>query len=55
MKERKSKKAFDTLKKLTRKQHHKATIIEDKNGSLLTDNAAILTRWTEYCQEFYNN
>ena len=39
---------------MTRKQQHKATIIEDKNGSLLTDNVAVLTRWTEYCQELYN-
>ena len=48
------KKAFDTPKKLTRKQQHKATVIEDRNGSLLTDNAAVLTRWTEYCQQLYN-
>ena len=43
IKEGNSKKAFDILKKLTRKQQHKATVIEDKNSSLLTDNAAILT------------
>ena len=30
-----SKKAFDTLKKLTRKQQHKASVIEDKNDSLI--------------------
>ena len=35
-KESNSEKAFDALKKLTRKQQHKATDIEDKNGSLLT-------------------
>ena len=54
IKESNNKKAFDTMKKLTRKQQHKATVIEDKNGSLLTDNAPVLTRWTEYCQELYN-
>ena len=54
IKQSNSEKAFDTLKKLTRKQQHKATVIEDRNGSLLTDNADVLTRWTEYCQELYN-
>ena len=44
IKEGNSKKAFDTLKKLKRKQQHKATVIEGKNSSLLTDNAAVLTR-----------
>ena len=43
IKEGNSKKAFDTLKKLTRKQQHKATVIEGKNVPLLTDNAAVLT------------
>ena len=54
IKEVNSKKAFETLKKLTRKQQHKATVIEDKNGSLLTDNTAVLIQWTEYCQELYS-
>ena len=54
MKESNSKKGFDTLKKLKRKQQHKAAVTEDKNGSLLTDNAVVLTRWTEYCLELYN-
>ena len=40
IKESNSKKAFDTLKKPTRKQQqHKATDIEDKDGFLLTDYA----------------
>ena len=43
MKEGNCKKAFDTLKKLSIKQQH----------SLLTDNAAVLTRWTEYCISIY--
>ena len=38
------KKAYDTLKELTKLQQQKATIIEDKGGALLT----ILERWTEY-------
>ena len=33
-----SKKAFDTLNKLTRKQQHKATDIEGKNGFMLPAN-----------------
>ena len=53
IKESNSKKAFDTLKKLTRKQST-ATVIEDKNGFLLTDNATVLTRWTEYSQGLHN-
>ena len=42
------------MKKLTRKQQHKATDIENKNGSLLTNNAAVLKRWTEYGHELYS-
>ena len=28
-------------------------IIEDKNGSLLTENNAVLARWTDYCRRSY--
>ena len=29
-------------------------IIEDKEGSLLTEETAVNRRWTEYCEELYN-
>ena len=54
MKHGNSKAAFDTLKTLTKTQENKSPIIEDKAGEPLTDSAAILERWTEYCQELYN-
>ena len=40
-----SKKAYDTLKKLTKPQQQKATNIEDKSDRLLTEESAILKRW----------
>ena len=49
-----SKAAYATLKTLTKNQQHTATIIEDMDGSLLTEQAAVTKRWTEYCQELYN-
>ena len=49
-----SKAAYATLKKLTKTQQPTATIIKDKDGSLLTEKAAVTKRWTEYCQKVYN-
>ena len=49
MKHGNSKAAFDTLKDLTKTQQNKSPIIEDSKGEPLTDSAAILKRWTEYC------
>ena len=49
-----SKKAYDMLKTLTKDQRSKSSVIEDKNGNLLTENSAVLARWTEYCKELYN-
>lgn len=50
-----SKSAYTTLKKLTcDQQSHKSPIIEDASGELLTESAAVLKRWTQYCQELYN-
>ena len=48
------KKAYETLKLLTKAKQNKSTVIEDSKGKLLTDDAAVLQRWTEYCQELYN-
>ena len=49
-----SKQAFNTLKQLTNVQQCKSSVIEDKSGTLLTESTAVLTRWTQYCQELYN-
>ncbi len=49
-----SKKAYQTLKTLTKTQQNKSTVIEDRNDILLTDSSAVLARWTEYCEELYN-
>ena len=42
------------MKTLTRSQANRATVIEDKDGKLLTEKTAVLNRWTEYCRELYN-
>ena len=49
-----SKATFDTLTTLTRSQQKTASLIDDKNGALLTCEPSITSRWTEYCQELYN-
>ena len=55
LKDGNSKKAFETLKKLTNTKQTRATVIEDSKGSLLTEEADILGRWTEYCKGLYNH
>lgn len=32
----------------------RSTAIEDKNGSFLTNDSEVLTRWTKYCRELYS-
>ena len=49
-----SKHAYATLKKLTKNCTAKTSVIEDKNGVLLTESNDIMYRWTEYCKELYN-
>ena len=49
-----SKAAFDTLKRMTKPHQNRSTGIEDKNGNLLTEEQAIIKRWTEYCKDLYN-
>ncbi|KAL8611307.1 hypothetical protein ACOMHN_013738 [Nucella lapillus] len=46
--------AFKTLKTLSKSQKAKSSVIEDKNGFLLTEETKVLRKWTEYCQELYN-
>ena len=43
-----SKEAYNTLKTLSKTSQPKTPVIEDKDGHLLTDNEAVLNRWTEY-------
>ena len=45
MKLNNSKATFDTLTTLTRSQQPKASVIEDKNRALLTDEASVTNRW----------
>ena len=54
MKEGNSKEAYSTLKTLSKKTQNQMTVIEDQDGELLTEKAAVMERWTEYCKELYN-
>ena len=46
--------AYNTLKALTDTQQHKSAVIEDSSGNILTENTAVLNRWTEHCSGLYN-
>ena len=47
------KKAYNTLKALTKTQQHKSAVIEDSSGNILPEGTAVLNRWTEYCSALY--
>ena len=49
-----SKKAYQLVKDLTTEKQGKSTTIKDKSGKCLTEENAILNRWTEYCSDLYN-
>ena len=49
-----SKEAYNTIKVLPETQEHKLAVIEDSSGNILTESAAVLNRWTEYCGGLYN-
>ena len=51
---RHNKRAYETLKILTKTPARSTSIIEDKNGQPLAEEHSILKRWKEYCQELYN-
>ena len=55
MRRARSKKAYQTLKTLTKQSQDRTSVIENKEGELLTENTAILERWTEYCTDLYNH
>ena len=49
-----SKKAYNSLKTLTKTQQHKSAVIEDSNGNILMESTAVLNPWREYCSGLYN-
>ena len=50
-----SKEAYDTIKKITKIEQPRTSVIEDKEGNVITESSAVLDRWTEYCRELYNH
>ncbi len=48
-----SKKVFGLVKELAQKPSAISDVINDRNGSTLTESADIKTRWAEYCTELY--
>ena len=51
---RHNKRAYETLKMLTKTISRSTFIIEDSNGVPLAEDTLKLNRWTEYCKELYN-
>ena len=51
---RHNKRAYETLKILTKTTPRSTSIIEDRNGVPLAKDTLKLNRWTEYCKELYN-
>ena len=51
---RHNKRAYETLKMLTKTTPRSTYIIEDSNGVPLAEDTLKLNRWTEYCKELYN-
>ena len=49
-----SKKAYDTVKSLTKPKQSKVNSIKDKDGEIIIEKNKVLERWTEYCSELYN-
>ena len=49
-----SKKAYETIKTLTKAKLNKVNTIKDKDGETIMEKTKILVRWTEYCTELYN-
>ena len=42
------------VNELTNKKQYKVNIIQDKNGTKLSERDNIRNRWAEYCTELYN-
>ena len=48
-----SQEAFNILQAVAKTLQRKSAVIED-SGNILTENTAVLNRWTEYCCGLYN-
>ena len=55
LKKSNNKKAYQLVKDLTSTKQERATTIQGKDGTCLTQKEDILKRWTEYCSELYNH
>ena len=51
----KSKKAYQTVKQLTKTRQPKISSIQSKSGLCLTEAHDVLTVWTQYCSDLYNH
>ena len=49
-----SRRAFQIVKDLTKPKQTRVNTIQDKAGNCLTEEDAVLKRWTEYCSDLYN-
>ena len=49
-----NKKAYNTLKLLTKRNQKKTMIIIDKDDKPIAEHGAVMKRWTAYCNELYN-
>ena len=49
-----NKRAYNTLKILTKSSRITTFIIEDSNRKPISEESSILNRWTEYCHNLYN-
>ena len=50
-----SKKEYQLVKDLTSEKQGRSSTIQDKSGKCLIEEREILSRYTEYCAELYNN
>ena len=53
MKAGNSKQADNTFKAPNRTKQHKS-VVQDSSENILTESAAVLKRWNEYCSALYN-
>ena len=54
LKRNNSKRAYQVVKELTNERKTITNVIKDKSGKSLTEEKAVIKRWTEYCSELYN-
>lgn len=43
-----------TIKTLAKTAQHKNSVIEESNGHIFTEGAALLSQWNEYVNDLYN-